>query len=270
MIAFPPCKINLGLNILSKRQDGFHNIETCFYPIPWTDILEVIPAGETEVTFSGNSIPGRAEQNLCLKAYELVKNDFDIEPLKIHLHKIIPIGAGLGGGSSDAAFTLRLLSHVFDLNLSPGLLRKYASQLGSDCSFFMQDKPQLGFGKGEILHDLDITLKGFWLILVKPPIHISTQQAYSGVVPKLPQIKLAEILQLPVAQWKGLLKNDFEESIFKLYPEVATIKNQLYAKGAVYASMSGSGSSVFGLFEKPVQLKKSFPNMEYWEGTLQW
>jgi 4-diphosphocytidyl-2-C-methyl-D-erythritol kinase len=269
MIAFPPCKINLGLNILSKRQDGFHNIETCFYPIPWTDILEVIPAGETEVTFSGNSIPGRAEQNLCLKAYELVKNDFDIEPVKIHLHKIIPIGAGLGGGSSDAAFTLRLLSHVFDLNLSPGLLRKYASQLGSDCSFFMQDKPQLGFGKGEILHDLDITLKGFWLILVKPPIHISTQQAYSGVVPKLPQIKLAEILQLPVAQWKGLLKNDFEESIFKLYPEVATIKNQLYAQGAVYASMSGSGSSVFGLFEKPVQLKKSFPNMEYWEGTLQ-
>ncbi|MCA4896559.1 MAG: 4-(cytidine 5'-diphospho)-2-C-methyl-D-erythritol kinase [Cytophagales bacterium] len=269
MIAFPPCKINLGLNILSKRQDGFHNIETCFYPIPWTDILEVIPAGETEVTFSGNSIPGRAEQNLCLKAYELVKNDFDIEPVKIHLHKIIPIGAGLGGGSSDAAFTLRLLSHVFDLNLSPGLLRKYASQLGSDCSFFMQDKPQLGFGKGEILHDLDITLKGFWLILVKPPIHISTQQAYSGVVPKLPQIKLAEILQLPVAQWKGLLKNDFEESIFKLYPEVATIKNQLYAKGAVYASMSGSGSSVFGLFEKPVQLKKSFPNMEYWEGILQ-
>jgi 4-diphosphocytidyl-2-C-methyl-D-erythritol kinase len=269
MIAFPPCKINLGLNILSKRQDGFHNIETCFYPIPWTDILEVIPATETELTFSGTAIPGIAKENLCLKAYELVKNDFDIEPVKIHLHKIIPIGAGLGGGSSDAAFTLRLLSHVFDLNLSPGLLRKYASQLGSDCSFFMQDKPQLGFGKGEILHDLDITLKGFWLILVKPPIHISTQQAYSGVMPKLPQIKLAEILQLPVAQWKGLLKNDFEESIFKLYPEVATIKNQLYAKGAVYASMSGSGSSVLGLFEKPVQLKKSFPNMEYWEGTLQ-
>jgi 4-diphosphocytidyl-2-C-methyl-D-erythritol kinase len=163
-----------------------------------------------------------------------------------------------------------LLSNVFDLNLSPDQLSKYASQLGSDCSFFTQDKPQLGSGKGEILRELDINLKGFWLILVKPPIHISTQQAYSGVMPKLPQIKLAEILQLPVAQWKGLLKNDFEESIFKLYPEVATIKNQLYAKGAVYASMSGSGSSVFGLFEKPVQLKKSFPNMEYWEGTLQW
>jgi 4-diphosphocytidyl-2-C-methyl-D-erythritol kinase len=268
MIAFPPCKINLGLNILSKRQDGFHNIETCFYPIPWTDILEVIPAGETEVTFSGNSIPGRAEQNLCLKAYELVKNDFDIEPVKIHLHKIIPIGAGLGGGSSDAAFTLRLLSHVFDLNLSPGLLRKYASQLGSDCSFFMQDKPQLGFGKGELLHDLDITLKGFWLILVKPPIHVSTQQAYSGVVPKLPQIQLAKALQLPITQWKGLLENDFEESIFKQYPEVGVIKNQLYEQGAIYASMSGSGSSVFGLFEKPVQLNNLFSEMQYWEGAL--
>jgi 4-diphosphocytidyl-2-C-methyl-D-erythritol kinase len=269
MIAFPPCKINLGLNILSKRQDGFHNIETCSYPIPWTDILEVIPAGETEVTFSGNSIPGRAEQNLCLKAYELIKNDFGIGPVKIHLHKIIPIGAGLGGGSSDAAYTLRLLSNVFELSLTPDQLRKYAAQLGSDCSFFTQDKPQLGSGKGELLHDLDITLNGFWLILVKPPTHISTQQAYSGVVPKSPKTTLHEILPLPPSRWKGSLENDFEESIFSIYPEISTIKNQLYAQGAVYASMSGSGSSVFGLFEKPVQLKKSFPNMEYWEGTLQ-
>ena len=268
MIAFPPCKINLGLNILSKRQDGFHNIETCFYPIPWTDILEVIPAGETEVTFSGNSIPGRAEQNLCLKAYELIKNDFSIGPVKIHLHKIIPIGAGLGGGSSDAAYTLRLLSNVFDLNLSPDQLSKYASQLGSDCSFFTQDKPQLGSGKGEILRELDINLKGFWLILVKPPIHVSTQQAYSGVVPKQPQIQLAEALQLPITRWKGLLENDFEESIFKQYPEVGVIKNQLYEQGAIYASMSGSGSSVFGLFEKPVQLNNLFSEMQYWEGAL--
>ena len=268
MIAFPPCKINLGLNILSKRQDGFHNIETCFYPIPWTDILEVIPAKETELTFSGNSIPGRAEENLCLKAYELIKNDFGIGPVKIHLHKIIPIGAGLGGGSSDAAYSIRLLSNVFELSLTPDQLRNYAAQLGSDCSFFTQDKPQIGSGKGEILHDLDITLNGFWLILVKPPIHVSTQQAYSGVVPKQPQIQLAKALQLPVTQWKGLLENDFEESIFKQYPEVGVIKNQLYQQGAVYASMSGSGSSVFGLFEKPVQLSNLFSEMQYWEGAL--
>jgi 4-diphosphocytidyl-2-C-methyl-D-erythritol kinase len=268
MIAFPPCKINLGLNILSKRPDGFHNIDTCFYPVPWTDILEIIPSKELTITFSGNSIPGRAEENLCLKAYKLLKNDFDIDPVKIHLHKIIPIGAGLGGGSSDAAYTLRLLSNVFDLNLSLDQLSKYASQLGSDCSFFTQDKPQLGSGKGEILRDLDITLKGFWLILVKPPIHVSTQQAYSGVVPKQPQIQLAEALQLPITQWKGLLENDFEESIFKQYPEVGVIKNQLYEQGAVYASMSGSGSSVFGLFEKPVRLKNIFSEMQYWEGVL--
>lgn len=268
MIAFPPCKINLGLNILSKRPDGFHNIDTCFYPVPWTDILEIIPSKELTITFSGNSIPGRVEENLCLKAYELLKNDFDIEPVEIHLHKIIPIGAGLGGGSSDAAYTLRLLSNVFDLNLSPDQLSKYASQLGSDCSFFTQDKPQLGSGKGEILRELDINLKGFWLILVKPPIHVSTQQAYSGVVPKLPQIQLAKALQLPITQWKGLLENDFEESIFKQYPEVGAVKTQLYNNGAVYASMSGSGSSVFGLFEKPVQLNNLFSEMQYWEGVL--
>ena len=268
MIAFPPCKINLGLNILSKRPDGFHNIDTCFYPVPWTDILEIIPSKELTVTFSGNSIPGRAEENLCLKAYELLKNDFDIGPVKIHLHKIIPIGAGLGGGSSDAAFTLRLLNGIFDLALSVDDLQKYAARLGSDCSFFIQDKPQLGSGKGELLSEVKICLKDFWLILVKPPIHVSTQQAYSGVVPKLPQIQLAKALQLPITQWKGLLENDFEESIFKRYPEVRAVKNQLYNNGAVYASMSGSGSSVFGLFEKTVQLKNLFSQMQYWEGVL--
>lgn len=268
MIAFPPCKINLGLNILSKRQDGFHNIETCFYPIPWTDILEVIPATQTELTFSGNSIPGNAEENLCLKAYDLLKRDFDIEPIKIHLHKIIPIGAGLGGGSSDAAYTLRLLSNIFELSLTPEQLRKYAAQLGSDCSFFTQDKPQFGSGKGEILRDLDITLKGFWLILVKPPIHISTQQAYSSVIPRSPEVSLQEVLKQPVASWNGLLRNDFEESVCILYPQVLEIKNQLYTKGAVYASMSGSGSSVFGLFEKPLNLKSLFPQIQYWEGPL--
>jgi 4-diphosphocytidyl-2-C-methyl-D-erythritol kinase len=268
MVAFPPCKINLGLSIISKREDGFHNLETCFYPVLWTDILEIIPVKELAFTSSGNIIPGKAEDNLCLKAYHLLKTDFDIAPVKIHLHKIIPIGAGLGGGSSNAAYTLRLLNDIFNLSLSVGQLKGYASKLGSDCSFFVQDKPMLGSGKGEILTEIDISLKDFYLVIVKPAIHVSTQEAYSGIVPKQSAIKIDEILKRSVADWKEILKNDFEESIFKKYPAIAEVKEKLYSSGAIYASMSGSGSSVFALFEKQVQLKKDFFGMEYWGGVL--
>jgi 4-diphosphocytidyl-2-C-methyl-D-erythritol kinase len=268
MIAFPPCKINLGLHIISKRPDGFHDLETCFYPIPWTDILEIIPSKELVFTSSGNPIPGKAEDNLCLKAYHLLKTDFDIAPVKIHLHKIIPIGAGLGGGSSDAAYTLRLLNDIFNLSLSVDQLKDYASKLGSDCSFFVQDKPMIGHGKGEILTEIDISLKGFYLVFVKPLIHISTQEAYSGITPKQPLIKINDILKQPVTNWKGILKNDFEESVFKKHPTIAEVKAKLYSSGAIYSSMSGSGSSVFALFEKPVQLRNEFVGMEYWEGKI--
>ncbi len=264
MVAFPPCKINLGLNIIFKREDGFHNLETCFYPVPWTDILEIIPAKELAFTSSGNAIPGNAEDNLCLRAYHLIQTDFDIAPVKIHLHKIIPIGAGLGGGSSDAAYTLRLLNEIFNLSLSVDQLKKYASKLGSDCSFFIEDKPMLGSGKGEILNDIDLSLNGFYLVIVKPFIHVSTQEAYSGILPKQPTIRIQEILKRPIVDWKEILKNDFEESIFKKNPAIAEIKTKLYSSGAIYASMSGSGSSVFALFEKPVDLKKEFAGMEYW------
>jgi 4-diphosphocytidyl-2-C-methyl-D-erythritol kinase len=266
MVAFPPCKINLGLNIISKRSDGFHNLETCFYPVPWTDILEIIPSDKLAFTSSGNAIPGREEDNLCLKAYHLLKADFNIAPVKIHLHKIIPIGAGLGGGSSDAAYTLRLLNEIFNLSLSINQLKVYASKLGSDCSFFVQDKPMLGSGKGEILTEIDISLNGFYLVIVKPAIHVSTQEAYLGISSKRSTIKIQEILKRPVADWKEALKNDFEESVFKKYSAIAEIKAKLYSSGAIYASMSGSGSSVFALFEKPVELKKEFGGMEYWEG----
>jgi 4-diphosphocytidyl-2-C-methyl-D-erythritol kinase len=268
MVAFPPCKINLGLSIISKREDGFHDLETCFYPVPWTDILEIIPAKELAFSYSGNSIPGKAEDNLCLKAYYLLKADFDIAPVKIHLHKIIPIGAGLGGGSSDAAYTLRLLNDIFTLSLSVDQLKDYASKLGSDCSFFVQDKPMLGSGKGEILTEIGVSLSDFYLVIVKPAFHVSTQEAYSGITPKRPQIKINEIVKQPIGNWKETLKNDFEESIFKKYPAIAEVKAKFYSSGAIYASMSGSGSSVFALFEKSVQLEKEFVGMEYWGGSI--
>ena len=268
MIAFPSCKINLGLNILSKRTDGFHELETCFYPVPWNDILEIIPSATLEFSCSGNPIPGSMEDNLCLKAYHLIKVDYPIAPVKIHLHKIVPIGAGLGGGSADAAFTLRLLNDIFQLQLPVSSLKKYAAKLGSDCSFFIEGIPQFGDGKGEILTTAKIVLNDIYIVLVKPAIHISTKEAYAGVVTKSPVSHISEILRQPIQQWKGLLVNDFEESIFLKYPIVHQVKNLLYNNGALFASMSGSGSAVYGLFDKPVQLKNLFTGMDYWEGTL--
>ena len=268
MIAFPPCKINLGLNVLSKREDGFHNLETIFYPVQWTDILEIIPSEETTFTSSGISIPGEESENLCLKAYQLLQDDFKIAPVKIHLHKIIPIGAGLGGGSSDTAYTLRLLNSIFKLSLSTDQLKQYASKLGSDCSFFVEDRPMIGTGKGEILEPIELSLKKYYLVLIKSPIHVSTKEAYNNLIPKKPTHQLSEIVNGSINNWKDLLKNDFEESVFRKYPEIKVIKNKLYEEGAVYASMSGSGSSVFGLFEKPVSLREKFIGLDYWEGGL--
>ncbi len=268
MIAFPPCKINLGLNVLSKREDGYHNLETIFYPVQRTDIIEIIPSEETTFTSSGISIPGEHSENLCLKAYQLLKDDFKIAPVKIHLHKIIPIGAGLGGGSSDAAHMLRLLNSIFKLSLSSDQLKQYAARLGSDCSFFVEDRPMLGTGKGEILEPIELSLKKYYLVLIKPPIHVSTREAYSGICPQQPTNKLSEVIQLPVREWKNSLKNDFEESVFNKYPAIEKIKIKLYSHGAVYASMSGSGSSVFGLFEKSILLREKFIGLDYWEGGL--
>lgn len=233
MVAFPPCKINLGLNIVRKRADGYHDIETCFYPVRWTDILEVIPSDTFGFTTSGNAIPG--DDNLCVRAYRLL----NAPPAKIHLHKIIPTGAGLGGGSSDAAWTLRLLNDVFDLKHSKEELKNYAAQLGSDCAFFIEDVPMIGTGRGEILTKADIDLTGKHIVIVKPGIHVSTAEAYASVVPKESPFDLGDIRSL---------KNDFEPSVFKKYPAIASIKEALYEAGAYYASMSGSGSAVFGIF----------------------
>jgi len=269
MISFPPCKINLGLNVIAKRSDGYHEIETCFCPIPWTDILEIIPSNELEFTSSGLVIPGNRDDNLCLKAYRLLKKDFDLKPVKIHLHKILPIGAGLGGGSSDAAHSLRLLNQVFELGLTHEQLRKYASLLGSDCAFFIEDRPMLGTSRGELLSELQLNLKGKYVVLVNPEIHVSTAEAYAGIIPSLPTTHVKKIIEeLEITEWRNELRNDFEETVFKTHPSIKNIKEKLYEHGALYACMSGSGSTVFGIFDHLIDLKNKFSRMMYWSGVL--
>jgi 4-diphosphocytidyl-2-C-methyl-D-erythritol kinase len=266
MITFPPCKINLGLNVVAKRPDGYHNLETCFYPVPWTDILEIIPANNFAYSCSGSVIPGSADENLCIKAYRLLQQEFDLPPVKIHLHKIIPTGAGLGGGSSDAAHTLRLLNMIFTLGLKEDRLMEYAARLGSDCAFFIQDNPMLGYGRGEILEPIRLPLAGKWIMIVKPDVYVSTAEAYRGVKPAAPAISIKEILEHhAVDSWRNLLVNDFEESVCKQHPVIAQVKQNLYTAGALYAAMSGSGSSVFGIFEKPV-IDLGFPGVPTWCG----
>jgi 4-diphosphocytidyl-2-C-methyl-D-erythritol kinase len=268
MVAFPPCKINLGLHVIRKRPDGYHALETCFYPVPWTDILEIIPSEQLVFTASGNIIPGKEEDNLCLKAYHLLQADFNLPPVKIHLHKIIPTGAGLGGGSSDAAHTLRLLNRIFGLGLSDEKLMAYAANLGSDCAFFIQDKPMLGTGRGEILQPLSLSLKGKYLVLIKPDIHVSTAEAYGGIVPREPSRSLRTLLtDASFPEWKNSLVNDFEETVFRKHPAIADVKEMLYRHGARYACMSGSGATVLGLFDEPVSLPVK-TGYDFWAGTL--
>ena len=253
MITFPNIKINLGLYITRRRNDGFHNLLSCFYPVDWCDILEVVPSDKFEFVQTGIEIPGNQEENLCCKAYYLLKEHFDLPPARIHLHKIIPMGAGLGGGSSDAAFTLKSLNTVFRLNLNDQQLAMYAAQLGSDCAFFIGNKPAIASSRGEVLHETTLDLKGKWIAIVCPGIHISTKQAFSGVNPKVYDLDFAEVLS-QTDHWPDQLHNQFEDTVFPLQPELKLIKEDLYQNGAFYASMSGSGSSLFGLFEKEPDL----------------
>jgi 4-diphosphocytidyl-2-C-methyl-D-erythritol kinase len=253
VIVFPNCKINLGLHILGKREDGFHNLETVFYPVPFTDALELIPnpdnTPEVEFTATGLTIVDGPEDNLCVKAYQLLKKDFPHLPaVKIHLHKTIPMGAGLGGGSADAAFMLKLLNNKFHLNLSPDQLINYALQLGSDCPFFIINKPCFATGRGEILEELTLDMSAYKIVLINPGIHINTGWAFSNIDPAPAKSSLKEIIQQPIESWKDELQNDFEKPVFEVYPEIKTIKASLYNQGALYASMSGSGSTIFGIF----------------------
>ena len=254
MVVFPNCKINLGLHIVSKRQDGFHNIETVFYPINVKDALEIIPSHNTSeaiiFTSSGLIVDGNTSDNICIKAYHLLKKDFPQLPnIKMHLHKAIPMGAGLGGGSADGAFTLTLLNQKFNLNLSTDQLIDYALQLGSDCPFFIINQSCYATGRGELLEKINIDLSKYKIVIVNPGIHVNTGWAFSQLTPALPEISIKEIITLPVSQWKSSLQNDFEKPVFEKYPVIKEIKEEFYLLGAVYAAMSGSGSTVYGIFE---------------------
>lgn len=250
MILFPNAKINIGLNILSKREDGYHNLETIFYPIAWKDSLEIIKSNDQQFSSSGISIPG--DGNLCQQAYDLLDRDFGLESVHIHLHKNIPIGAGLGGGSSDAAFTLMGLNEMFDLKLSSIQLKEYALKLGADCPFFIDNKACLAKGIGEELTDVVLNISNVFLIVATPDVHVSTAMAYSGVVPQIPEVSLQKLISEPMTNWS--MKNDFEEGIFRLEPKIKALKDKMLDHGAIYCSMSGSGSSVFAFFDKKPML----------------
>jgi 4-diphosphocytidyl-2-C-methyl-D-erythritol kinase len=251
MIFFPNAKINLGLDIIEKRPDGFHNIETLFVPCPeYCDILEVLYAEKFSMHLYGPALDGDPMDNLCAKAYHLMAKIYDLPPVAIHLYKKIPVGAGLGGGSSDAAATLILLNRMFSLDLNDDVLAGHAASLGSDCPFFIYNLPMYATGRGEVLSPVDISLDDYRIELVTPDIFISTKEAYAGVTPRKPVVSILDIIKRPVEEWRGLLKNDFEESLFLKYPGLAAEKEALYARGAVYASMSGSGSALYGLFKK--------------------
>lgn len=268
MICFPNAKINLGLNVTEKRPDGYHNIETIFYPIPVRDALEIVPSQEFSFSQTGIPVDGPTEKNLVMRALELMRKRFDIPPLEIHLFKAIPFGAGLGGGSADAAFMLKLLNDFCRLGLSEKELEDMASSIGADCPFFIRNKPVFASGIGNVFTPVDLSLEGYTLCLVKPDIAVSTSEAYSLVKPAFPEVGVIDIIKKPVSEWRELLVNDFEKSVFTRYPEIQRIKEELYNVGAVYAAMSGSGSSVFGLFDKKNSLKKAFPGCFVWEGDL--
>ena len=270
MVTFPNCKINLGLNIINKRPDGYHDLETVFYPILIQDILEIITSQDEhqhnniQYTSSGLKVDGDTSNNLCVKAYQLLKKDFpQIPPIKIHLHKTIPMGAGLGGGSADGAFTLTLLNQKYQLDLSQEKLIQYALQLGSDCPFFILNKPSLAKGRGEILSEIDLDLSQYQFLIINPGIHISTGWAFSQIEPSKAFYTIEETIFIPIGQWKNILVNDFEKPVTKHYPEIGNIIHQLYSHGAIYASLSGSGSTVYGIFPNgPIKLP-IFPKHYY-------
>lgn len=269
MIVFPNAKINIGLNITKKRADGFHNIETVFYPIRLSDILEISVSKKNNFKNTGLAVENRDfESNLCYKAYNLLQKDFSLNPIHIHLHKITPFGAGLGGGSSDASFTLKSLNSIFNLNLDKKILINYAEKIGSDCPFFIINKPAYAEGKGEILTEIDISLKGYYLVLIHPGIHVNTTKAYSQITPTKPTISLPELIKKPLENWKETIKNDFEDSVFKHHPELKKIKEELYKQGAIYASMSGSGSAIYGIFNSKIDLQRTFNSYFVWTEAI--
>ena len=269
MIAFPNAKINLGLRILKKRSDGFHDIETCMYPIGWQDAIEIIEHGKLELSTSGLEVPGDDKSNLCIRAYKALQKAYGLPNAKIHLHKVIPFGAGLGGGSSDAAFVMKVASEIFQLFLEDDLLEEIAAELGSDCAFFIKNQPAIAGGRGNELEVLNFNPDGYYALVIYPNIAIGTALAYKNVVPDAEGINIEDALSKPIEEWKNHLHNQFEDTIFPAFPLLKEIKGALYQQGAVYASMSGSGSAMYGLFKNEPQIE-SWKESGYaiWSGKL--
>ncbi|MDU1889270.1 MAG: 4-(cytidine 5'-diphospho)-2-C-methyl-D-erythritol kinase [Dysgonomonas sp.] len=272
MITFPNAKINLGLNIISKRPDGYHNLETVFYPVPIKDALEIIVRGnqhEDTLVEAGTKVDATPDCNLVMRALKLMREKYFFPKVEVHLLKKIPFGAGLGGGSADASFMLRLLNDTFELKIADEELISLAAHLGADCPFFIHNRPIFASGIGEIFEDIKVSLNGYYLVLIKPDIHVSTKDAFSEIKPQLPELSLKEVVKRPVSDWKDLMINDFEKSVFAKYPKIREIKDSLYDKGAIYASMSGSGSSVFGIFNKDMKdIQADYLDCYVWTGKL--
>ena len=269
MISFPNAKLNIGLNVLLKRPDGFHDLESCFYPVQWCDALEILPGEELTFGLSGIPVPGDPETNLCLKAYHLLAQDHPLPPVRMHLHKAIPIGAGLGGGSADCAFALKTLNSLFSLHLTDDQLEAYARPLGSDCAFFVRNQPVFAREKGDVFEPVPVDLSGYSCLVVYPGIHITTGEAYRTVRPNEPVVDLKESLQQDIRTWRHTVKNDFEAALFPLYPVLQDLKEQFYASEALYASMTGSGSAVYGIFEQEALPALQWPETySVWQGVL--
>jgi len=269
MICFPNAKINIGLNITEKRTDGFHNIETIFYPVQLNDVIEIHKSDKMTYENSGLLVDGgNGDKNIILKAYNLLSSDFELQPVNVHLHKIIPFGAGLGGGSSDGVFALKLFNSLFNLSLSEEKLYDYSKKLGSDCPFFIANKPCFASGKGDKLVPVEINLSNYYLVIVNPGIMVETAKAYSQITPCKITKSLKELINIPISLWRDVISNDFENVIFNNYPEIKNIKDKLYSEGAIYASMSGSGSSVFGIFESNNKPAISFSNYFVWSTKM--
>jgi len=273
MIAFPHAKINFGLNVVSRRDDGYHNLETVFYPVQWCDVMEIIPGPKhtigIETHLSGIPVQGKHSDNLCVKAYNLLRRNFPVRSVKLYLHKQIPMGAGLGGGSSDAAFFVKKMNELFSLGISQEEMQSLVREIGADCAFFIEGKPVYAEERGDKFIPIALSLAGYYVAVIYPEVHIATAAAFADIVPSPPPYNCRDVVtKHPVGAWKDLLKNDFETTVFAAHPEIARVKQVLYDAGAIYASMSGSGSAVYGLFEKKIDVQRIVPGMNCWSGLL--
>ena len=277
MITFPVAKINLGLNVVEKRADGYHNLQTVFYPVPIMDALEIVPMSDgfpsdvdCDLKVTNITIEGDEQRNLVVRAYQLLKTDYpELPRVHAHLWKGIPTQAGMGGGSSDCGYMIRLLNETFDMGLSSEQMQQYAARLGADCAFFIESRACYAEGIGERLQPIDLDLSGWHIGVVRPDIPVPTKEAFSRIHPHYPALNCRDVVKQPVETWRDRLTNDFEESVFVLHPEIGAVKEQLYKMGATYAAMSGSGSALFGLFkEEPDALRQTFPDMFTFSGVL--